>query len=80
MIRSWMRTMAKNAGVEGDITNKSGRVTSITRMIVARVPREVIAKIYGHRNLNTLSRYDCVALLKARAAHVLLRQPYEMES
>jgi len=77
MIRSWMRTMAKNAGVEGDITNKSGRVTSITRMIAARVPPEVIAKISGHRNLNTLSRYDRVALLKARAAHVLLRQPYE---
>lgn len=77
MIRSWMRTMAKNAGVEGDITNKSGRVTSITRMIAARVPPEVIAKISGHRNLNTLSRYDRVALLKARAAHVLLRHPYE---
>lgn len=48
MIRSWMCTMAKNAGVEGDITNKSGRVTSITRMIAARVPLEVIAKISGH--------------------------------
>ena len=69
--------MAKNAGVEGDITNKSGQVTSITCMIAACVPPEVIAKISGHRNLNTLSRYDRVALLKARAAHVLLRQLYE---
>ena len=64
-IRTWMKTMARNAGISGDITNKSGRVTSITWMMVARVPPEVIAQITGYRNLKTLGRYDKVAFLKA---------------
>ena len=29
-ISQWMKIMARNAGIQGDITNKSGRVTSIT--------------------------------------------------
>ena len=69
--------MARNAGIEGDVTNKSGRVTSITRMLAARVPPEVIAQITGHRNLKTLSRYDKIAILKAKAAQNLLRDAYD---
>ena len=75
-----MKTMARNAGISRDITNKSERVTSITRMMAARVPPEVIAQITGHRNLKTLGRYDKVAFLKAQATQELLRHPYHPET
>ena len=52
-IRKWMSTMAKNDGLTRGITNKSSRVTLVTRMLAARVPNDVIAKITGHRNLKT---------------------------
>jgi hypothetical protein len=79
-MRTWMKLMAKNASISGDITNKCGRVTSITRMLAARVPPEVIASITGHRNLRTLAKYDRVVLLKARAAQKLLRLSYNPET
>jgi hypothetical protein len=72
--------MAANAGIQRDITNKSGRVTSITRMLAARVPLEVIANITGHRNLKTLAIYDRVVLLKVRAAQKILMEPYNRET
>ena len=59
--------MAKNVGIEGDITNKSRRVILIIQILVARVPLEVITQIIDHCNLKTLARYDCIAVLKARA-------------
>ena len=76
-ISQWMKIMARNAGIEGDITNKSGRVTSITRMLAARIPPEVIAQITGHRHLKTLSCYNKIAILKAKATQNLLRDAYD---
>ena len=49
-MRNWTKKMAKIVGIDGDITNKSGRVTSISRMCVAQVPYDVITSITGHRN------------------------------
>ena len=77
-ISQWMKIMARNAGIERDITNKSGRVTSITQMLAARIPPEVIAQITGHRNLKTLSRYDKIVILKAKAAQNLLHDAYNL--
>lgn len=76
-MRNWMKKMAKNVGIDGDITNKSGRVTSISRMCAAQVPYDVITSITGHRNEKTLARYDKSAAMKARAAQSLIRSPYD---
>jgi hypothetical protein len=60
---SW-KQMATIVGIQKDITNKSGRVTSITQMAMAQVPPEVMALTTGHRNLKTLGRYDRSVYLK----------------
>lgn len=38
----WLKHMAEEAGIEGDVTNKSGRRTGITRMAMKDTPRDVI--------------------------------------
>lgn len=77
-IRGWIKGMMADAGIEGDFTNKSGRVTAITRMSVAQVPRDIITRVTGHRNDKTLSRYDQSASLKQKAAQALNHQPYDI--
>ena len=54
MIRSWMKTMTKISKIQEDITNKCGRVTSITRMLAAMVSPSII----DHCNLKILARYE----------------------
>jgi hypothetical protein len=66
-MQHWLKTMVKNVGIEGDITNKSGRVTLITQILAACVPPEGITQRTDHCNLKTLAIYDCIAVLKARA-------------
>ena len=51
-----MKQMATIVGIPKDITNKFGRVTSITWMAIIH---EVMALIIGYyRNLKTLGHYD----------------------
>ena len=57
-ISHWLKSMAKEAGVEGRVTNKTRRKTSITRMALANVPRNVMCQIIGHKNPNSLDMYD----------------------
>ena len=35
-MKNWMKKMAKNAEINGDITNKSGRVISITKCVLLK--------------------------------------------
>ena len=51
-----LKCMAEDAGVEGDVTNKSGR-TGVTRMSLKNTPRDVMCQITGHRNPSSLDRY-----------------------
>ena len=37
-ISRWLKVMAEDVGVEGRVTNKIGRRTTITRMSLANVP------------------------------------------
>ena len=76
VIRHWMKAMAAEAGIKGDITNKTGRVTSITRMSLARVPVEVIQSVTGHKNVKSLARYDRTLIMKHKATQALNRCPY----
>ena len=79
-IRPYKHQMAKSIGITKDITNKSGRVTSITRMAIAQVPPEVMALTTGHRNLKKLGRYDRSVYLKHFVVQALLRHPYDEET
>ena len=54
-MRNWMRQMCKTLGLVGDFTNKSGRVTAISRMLA---PRKAIASVTGHHDEKTLEKYD----------------------
>ena len=79
-MQPWMKKMAQSVSVTKDITNKSGRVTSITRMAIAQVPPEVMAMTTGHRNLKTLNRYNRSVYLKHFVAQALLRHPYDEDT
>ena len=57
-ISCWQKVMAEDVGVEGRITNKSSRKTTITRMSLANVPQSVMCQITGYKNANSLDRYD----------------------
>lgn len=76
-MRNWMRQMCKTVGLVGDFTNKSGRVTAISRMSAGMVPRKAIASVTGHRDEKTLERYDRTLQLQQNAAQALCREPYD---
>ena len=44
-ICNFTKVMAKDASISSDFSNKSGRVTTYTRMAMAGVPRQVMAEI-----------------------------------
>jgi hypothetical protein len=46
-ISGMMKKLVEEAGIVENITNKIGRRTSISRMALARVPREVMCDITG---------------------------------
>lgn len=75
-----IRTMAASADLVGNFTNKSERVTILTRMSVANLPADVIAANSGHKNIASIERYNCVKALKVRAAQALARAPYDPET
>ena len=41
-ISHWLENMVEETDVEGRVTNKIGRKTAITRMVLANVPRNVM--------------------------------------
>jgi hypothetical protein len=38
-----MKQMAQSIGIDKNITNKFGRVSSITKMVIAQVPPKIMA-------------------------------------
>lgn len=80
-IRRFLKLMAEEAGVQGDaIMNKSGRVTGISRMAIAGVPKNVMAECTGHRALSSLDKYDETIALDVQAAQLVARIPYNVNS
>ncbi len=71
--------MAQSIGIDKDITNKSGHVTSITKMVIAQMSPKIMALTIGHKNLKTLGKYDESIFLKHFATQVLFRCPYDEE-
>ena len=49
--------MCKHAGLEGNYSNHSGRVTAVTRMYDAGMPEQAIMKRSGHRSIEGVRTY-----------------------
>ena len=56
-IGKFLSTAAKNAGLQGRVTNHSVRKTCISRLLDADVPNNFVAQLSGHRSLKSLDDY-----------------------
>ena len=56
-ISKFLSTAAKNAGLQGRVTNHSVRKTCISRLLNADVPDNFVAQLSGHRSLKSLDAY-----------------------
>ena len=56
-IGKFLSTAAKNAGLQGRVTNHSVRKTCISRLLDADVPDKFVAQLSGHRSLKSLDAY-----------------------
>jgi hypothetical protein len=71
-----LKSMAKIVGIDTEcFSNKSGRVTLITRMAAQGVPDEVGMMITGHHSVDGYGRYDRTKDLKMEAANLVSRTP-----
>lgn len=53
--------MAQSIGIDKDVTNKSGHVTSITKMVIAQMSPKIMALTIGHKNLKHLANMTRVS-------------------
>jgi hypothetical protein len=71
-----LKSLGKIVGIDTDcFSNKSGRVTLITRMAALGVPDEVGMMVSGHYTANGYGRYDRTKDLKMEAANLVSRTP-----
>ena len=56
-IGKFLSTAAKNAGLQGRVTNHSVRKTCISRLLDADVSENFVAQLSGHRSLKSLDAY-----------------------
>lgn len=76
-MKNRMKKMTKNNEIDGDIANKSGRITSINKMCAAQVPNNMSSNITRHQNKKTLAEYYKSIAMKVRARQSLIRSPYD---
>lgn len=75
-LRKFTQHMAKACDIIGDFTNKTGRVTTISRMCALQVPRSTITRSTRHKCEKTIDRYDDTIAMRHNASQELLRTPY----
>ncbi len=56
-IGKFLSKAAKNAGIEGNISNHSVRKTCVSRLMDADIPSNYVAQSSGHKNLKSLDSY-----------------------
>ena len=56
-IGKFLSTAAKNASLQGRVTNHFARKTCISRLLDANVSNNFVAQLSGHRNLKSLDAY-----------------------
>jgi integrase len=73
-ITKFLSKAAKNAGIEGNITNHSVRKTCTSRLMDAVIPANFVAQLRGHRNLKNLDSYKTASLIhQQKISNVLIR-------
>ena len=71
-LNTMVKKMCEDAGIEGNKTNHSLRVTSATQMYQHGAPEKVIAERTGHRSLDGLRTYERSSETPHRALSTLL--------
>ena len=73
-IGKFLSNAAKNAGIEGNITNHSVRKTCVSRLMDAVIPSNYVAQLSGHKNLKSLDSYKAASQVHQRKlSHALSR-------
>ena len=65
-IGKFLSKAAKNAGIEGSITNHSVRKTCISRLMDADIPSNYVAQLSGHKHLKSLDSYKTSSRIHQR--------------
>ena len=71
-IGKFLVNAAKNADIQGNITNHSVRKTCISRLMEANVPTNYVAQLSGHRNLKSLDSYKTASIVHQRKMSCIL--------
>jgi len=68
----FMKTMAKSAGLQGNITNHSARKTMCARLISQNVTPTHVAQLSGHKNLKSLDSYTTASTEQQKRMSTIL--------
>ena len=71
-IGKFLHTAAKNAGLQGRLTNHSVRKTCISRLLDSDVSDNFVAQLSGHRSLNSLHAYKFASYEHQRRMYLAL--------
>ena len=71
-IGKFLPTAAKNAGLQGRVTNHSVRKTCISRLLDEDVPDNFVAQLSGHRSLKSLNAYKSASHERQRRMSLAL--------
>ena len=69
---NFLPTAAKNAGLQGRVTNHSVRKTCISRLLDEDVPDNFVAQLSGHRSLKSLNAYKSASHERQRRMSLAL--------
>lgn len=72
-----MKTAARGAGLQGNITNHSVHKTSISRLMDAEVPVNYMAQPSSHKNLKSLDSYKAASIEHQRKMSYILSRSRE---
>ena len=72
-----MKTAARGAGLQGNITNHSVHKTSISRLMDAEVPVNYMAQPSSHKNLKSLDSYKAASIERQRKMSYILSRSRE---
>ena len=70
-----MKTMASDAGLQGNFKNHSLRATGTTALFDAGVPEAIIQKRTGHKSIDALCCYERTTMDQEVHVSTLLSQP-----
>ena len=79
-IGKFLSTTAKNASLQGRVTNHSVRKTCISRLFDANVSNNFVAQLSGHRNLKSLDVYKSASYRRASTTNVPCAESLQQRS